>query len=516
MKPNLCITIRFIQPLPLFHGRRDAEQPEWPPSPMRAFQALLNAAGLRSGARPIEPEVRQSLQTLERLRPVVIAPRAVTSNVGYRAYVPHNQADLVTAAWHRGNMKSSIAEHRVEKDFRPIRIDLIDDELPAVHYLYPLEATSVDPEMMIRDLRPLVRSITHLGWGIDQVAADATLIDDSSFQVRGERWQPSANAGRRLRVHRAGSLDALTKRYGQFLNRIKNGSTPVSPLTESAVDIVRYRRDTDAPPRPHVVFKLFDGNDDMVSYPHRQLIHVAGMVRNRAIELMTKSLPRDPRGIDPANWVRSYVAGHQSNEDKEAGKPHSQFSYIPLPSTGHAHTDPAIRRVMIVAPVGDEAWLTHLTQRLDGEELKPENGTNLPPGTRLELIPDGQKDGVRDAYTGEYESWASFTPVILPGHDDHKPDKTHKLILKALVQSGFEQPCEFEWSPFSLFPKSYSSHKYDRDKRPIGYIRPDHLLHQTAVHLRLHFEHPVAGPITVGAGRHCGFGLFAGVNMQGE
>ena len=334
MKPNFCITIRFIQPFPLFHGRRDAEQPEWPPSPMRAFQALLNAAGLRCGDRPIEPEVGLALQTLERLRPVVIAPSAAVSNVGYRAYVPHNQADLVTAAWHRGNIKSSIAEHRVEKDFRPMRMDSIDDELPAVHYLYPLEATSVDPEMMIRVLRPLVRSITHLGWGIDQVAADATLIDDSSLQVQGERWQPSAKTGRRLRVHRAGSLDALTRRHGQFLNRLNKSGTPLSPLNDNAVDIVRYRRETDTSPRPHAVFKLIDANDDTVSYPHRQLIHMAGMVRHLAIELMTKNPPRDLRGMEPANWVGSYVAGHQSKEDKEAGKPHAQFSYIPLRPLG--------------------------------------------------------------------------------------------------------------------------------------------------------------------------------------
>ncbi|MBI2481205.1 MAG: hypothetical protein HYV60_21965 [Planctomycetia bacterium] len=59
------------------------------------------------------------------------------------------------------------------------------------------------------------------------------------------------------------------------------------------------------------------------------------------------------------------------------------------------------------------------------------------------------------------------------------------------------------------------AHKYVRDesakdgKRRINYIRPDHLLDQTAVHLRLTFEHEVPGPLAIGAGRHCGFGLMA-------
>ena len=170
---------------------------------------------------------------------------------------------------------------------------------------------------------------------------------------------------------------------------------------------------------------------------------------------------------------------------------------------------------MIVAPLGDEAWLDHLAERLDGQPLEPLPGTTLPPGTYLQRIPDKRQDRVRDAYTGESRSWASFTPVILPGHDDRKPDKTRKLILKALAQSGIDQPCEFEWGAFSAFPKSYSADKYVRDesardgKRLVGYVRPDHLLHQIAVHLRLRFDDPVPGPIVIGAGRHCGFGLLA-------
>ncbi|MBI2481204.1 MAG: hypothetical protein HYV60_21960 [Planctomycetia bacterium] len=113
------------------------------------------------------------------------------------------------------------------------------------------------------------------------------------------------------------------------------------------------------------------------------------------------------------------------------------------------HTDPAVRRAMIVAPLGDEDWLEHLARHLDGQLLKPLPNTHLPPGTRLKHIADNRKDGVRDAYLQSSRVWASVTPVILPGHDDHKPAKTHKLIEKALAQSGIEQPCEFEWSAFS-------------------------------------------------------------------
>jgi CRISPR-associated protein Csb2 len=454
-----------------------------------------------------------ALRAFEPLRPEIIAPRATVSTVGYRAYVPHNQADLVNAAWYRGKLDASIASHRVEKDIRPMRIEILNGDLPTLHYLYPLDATTLDQRELLRVIRPSVRAITHLGWGIDQVVADAALVDRDSSELKGERWRPSARAGRRLRVHCNGCLDALMNRHGQFLNRLQGGWTPVSPL--SAFEQVRYRRDNDPLPRPHAVFKLVDDNDDTVAYSHAKLVHVAGMVRHAAIELMSRYPPRDLRGLSSQKWVEKYVAGHNLTTDEADAPPHTQFSYVPLPSTGHAHTDPAVRRVMIVVPPGDEAWLDHLSERLDGQLLKPLPGTTLPPGTHLQLIPDKRPDGVRDAYTRESRSWASFTPVILPGHDDRKPDKTRKLILKALAQSGIDQPCEFAWGSFSLFPKSYSAHKYVRDessrdgKRPVGYIRPDHLLHQTAVHLRLRFGEPVPGPTTIGAGRHCGLGLFA-------
>src|SRR5262249_5575771 len=127
MKPSLCFSFRFIQPYPLFHGRGDADEAEWPPSPMRAFQALLNAACLRTRGKPLADEVRSALQVIEVLRPSIIAPRATLGATGHRAYVPHNHADLVTAAWDRGNLDASIASHRIEKDFRPHRIEVIGD-----------------------------------------------------------------------------------------------------------------------------------------------------------------------------------------------------------------------------------------------------------------------------------------------------------------------------------------------------------------------------------------------------
>ena len=510
MKSSLCISIRFVQPYPLFHGCGDADESEWPPSPMRSIsrRCSMPHACVWAASR-FRQRCVPRLQVLEVLRPHIIAPRATLSSVGHRAYVPHNHADLVTAAWDRGNIDASISTHRVEKDIRPFRIESVGDDLPTLHYIYPLETTNADPDGLLHAIRPSVRSIHCLGWGIDQVIADASLIEPSSNQHSGERWAPTANGVRRLRVHINGSLDALSKRHDKFLNRLIDGDwTPVPPF--NAVDHLRYGRDTDPVSRPHAVFKIVDDDGDTVTYSQSKLIHVAGMVKHLAIEAMRQNSP-DLRALEKSDWLGAYVAGHQSDEDKKAGAAHTQFSYIPLQSIGTYHTDPGIRRVMITAPVGDDDWLEHLANHLDGEPLKPLPGTTLPPGTRLERIEEKHKDGVCDAYLRPSNTWASVTPVILPGHDDHKPDKTRRLILKALQQSGIDQPCEFEWSAFSVFPKSLSAHKYDRHKHPAGYIRPDHLLNLSTVHLRIRFENDRPGPLAIGAGRHCGLGIFARV-----
>ncbi len=509
MTVDLCISIRFLHPYPLYHGRADGEEPEWPPSPMRLFQALLNAACLRVRGRPLPSDVREALEYLERLRPHIVAPRATVSTVGYRAYVPHNQADLVSSAWHRGNLDATIASHRMEKDVRPMRIDATGEDLPALHYLYPLGDIVSAPQALLQAIRPSVRAITHLGWGIDQVMGDAALLDSSSSPAAGERWLPSAGRGRRLRVHRCGSLDALCRRHEQFLNRIRGDEwTPVAPL--SAIDHVHYRRDTDPLGRPWRAFKLVAPNDDTYTYPHAKLIHLAGMVRRLAIEAMTRNPPHGVR--EPARWIEQYVAGHRDKTEVVVEVPHAQLSYVPLPSVGHAHTDPGVRRVMIVAPFGDDEILEHLARQLDGRRLVPERTEQLRSPVSLSRV---RHDGVIDCYTKPCRTWASFTPVILPGHDDRKPEKTRKLIRKALGQSGIDQSGEFEWSAFSHFAKSHSAHRYVRDensRRPVGYIRPGHLLELSTAHLRLTFERPVPGPLTIGAGRHCGFGLMVGLN----
>jgi CRISPR-associated protein Csb2 len=539
---HLVLTVRFLDDR--YHGLLDrGGPPEWPPSPFRLFQALV-AGVARRGELVVGDDVPANLNFtavgealcwLQRYTrehpPTIIAPKSKTGQAITR-FVPNND----------GDKKFDRQERLTAKPTIPTLFLLESDQKPEVHYVWDVASKNDCP---VTDIERAARSLTTLGWGIDMAFADVRLADARELNKLFEReemcsceppepkkrkwvvWYPKKRDWPFHDTLRTPTYDDelgectlsdLRHCHSALINRIEHGK-PLKTVDKPKVfDRILYTSIERQVERPHAVFKLVDENDDTVAYSNARLKEIAGMVRHLAIETMKLNPPPDVFGEKSADWIRAYVAGHQSPDERSAGLPHSQFSYVPLPSTGHEHADPAIRRVMLVAPLGGEAFLEHLAHRLDGRLLKPLPGTMLPPGTRLQLIPESRTDGVRDAYTRPSRGWASFTPVVLPRHDDHKPAKTRRLIEKALAQSGIEQPCRFEWSAFSRFPKSYSAHKYVRDeiapqgKRLIGYLRPDHLLHQTAVHVQLGFDHPVPGPLTIGAGRHCGFGLMAAIN----
>ena len=293
----------------------------------------------------------------------------------------------------------------------------------------------------------------------------------------------------------------LRSAHRSALNRIELGK-PLRTVEKARVfDRVLYASAERPIGRPYAVFALRDERDESYSYPHAKLIHIAGMTRRASIEAM-KALP--PRSIEnSAAWVESFVAGHRS----DGPDAHEQFSYVPLPSIGHEHSDAMIRRVMIAAPFGSDAELRHLAAQLEGVQLRSEGGGPGP------ILDSAHFDGIIRQYSGPSKAWASVTPVILPGHDDHKPAKTIRLIERALAQSGIEQGCRFTWGALPYFSNCLSAHKYDRNGRPTGCFRPDHLSGLTAVHVQVLFKEPVAGPLAIGAGRHCGLGVLGVIDQ---
>ena len=66
MSAYFCLAFRFLDQA--FHGRGDGSHREWPPSPLRAFQALV-ASAARQHAGTLAPSALAALKWLESQQP---------------------------------------------------------------------------------------------------------------------------------------------------------------------------------------------------------------------------------------------------------------------------------------------------------------------------------------------------------------------------------------------------------------------------------------------------------------
>lgn len=466
----LCITVTFLDSW--FHGLNLNEKPEWPPSPMRLFQALL--AGARTGIINARwnSERERAFRWLESQEPpLIIAPR-VREGSAYRLFVPANQ----------GDKKLDRKDRLTTKDVRPVFIC----GTPQVHYLWPLTDNSPYPYRICEEARGLYA----LGWGIDQAFAFGRIIGrDAVEAIEGERFVPGAPMAENedlWPVPTSGSLDELLEGYKAWrawASQKKDYDIP--NRTVRRCRLVCYRSKMTMPPRPYAAFKFADG----VAFPPEMVNEVAAMVRSLACRLARDfgDFPQD---------AEVYVAGHIKDKTQETPP---RFSYLPLPSIRRGTVDGMIRRVLVAEPFGGDGECAHWASiRLRSEKLVEEK-TKKAMAT-LEVLEE--RDNVLALYTRRSRAWSSVTPVVLPGFDDGKQQKAEKLLLVALRQAGLGllavEDILLRKAPF--WPGALY---------PLNYFRPNYLRHLPVWHVYLRFREAVGGPIAIGAGRHCGFGLLA-------
>ena len=238
MSRFLCISVTFLDPF--FHGQGDGDNPEWPPSPMRLFQAIL--AGSRTGARQLRWSVddqvtlRDAFLWLERRPPPEIITPEASPAPAYTLFVPNNDSDT----------KPNRQERLTSKVARPHRLVQGGEAggPQTLHYLWGI--SEEDRDISHRHAETLIYESRHLmalGWGIDQVVGRGTIITSAeASKLPGERWQPwrdNLSGGNKLRVPILGSLDDLEAVYESFCRQLDGGMyNPPQPLER--FDSVRY------------------------------------------------------------------------------------------------------------------------------------------------------------------------------------------------------------------------------------------------------------------------------------
>jgi CRISPR-associated protein Csb2 len=523
---HLCLSIRFLAPA--FHGRCDGALSEWPPSPLRVFQSLVAAAARRRHANYLA-----ALEWLEsQPPPVLIAPASTTAS-GYRLSVPNNAMDIVAKAWSRGNDSNSgdanPATHRTMKSVHPTLMP----EADTVHYLWSLADPPTGADRIhIELLFEAARSIVALGWGVDMAVGHAAILSDQQTKaLTGERWLPGESASEDgLRVPVEGTLSDVLHRHERFLNRVHTDHLGrecfTAPPPLSVYKKVPYRRATDPATRPYTAFSLLklDTSGFKSFETARRALTVAGMLKCAAKAAARGEWPSD-----------SLILGH--GEPKGANHvavSAKRFAYLPLPSIetrGHdsARVAGSVRRCIVTAfAEGCDDEIAWARRNLSGRELISEQDGE--PTAVLSLIP--KSDYVVRCYTQPATSWATVTPVVLPGYDDpahyrrrlsggtsaegqkklleQLNDRIERLLRKAIIQAGFSETlakhAELDWSKRGFWPGCELADRYGT---------PDHLQRFPRLHVKIQWrdqqnrEVLMAGPICIGGGRFYGLGLFA-------
>jgi|GEM_PF-637213 len=527
----LLLTVRFLDDR--YHGLLDRSgPPEWPPSPFRLFQALVAGVarrgelvvGVDEPANKNLTDIGNALDWLQKYSrehpPIIIAPKSKTGQAITR-FVPNND----------GDNKFDRQERLTAKPTIPTLFLLEPDQRPEVHYVWDVSGKTECPTS---DIEKAARSLTTLGWGIDMAFADARLAGEAKLQqLKGIRWYPKSGDGSFEETLRVPTYDDdlgectlcdLRHCHSSAMTRIEHGK-PLKTVDKPKIfDRVLYTSTERPIGRPYAVFQLLDPNEDPARYPHAKLMHIAAMTRSLAIRACQAA------GEDP-EFVSRFVRG----KNEPARDDHKQISYVPLPSIGHEHADAMIRNVMLVAPVGMDREVARVVRAIDGRALVPERDEGedsceaelvVPPNYRAELqqFNPPKNKFIATCYLGSSRVWQTVTPVILDEHAkkvDRKNEETgeiekvwnhDEMICKALKRAGSETPCTFTWQAIPFLKNCLSAHRYDREKKRTGYYRPKRFDGKTAVHVRITFDRPVPGPLTLGAGRHCGFGLMAGID----
>lgn len=483
MTRQLHITVNFLA------GRYHGD--EWPPSPARLFQALL--AGAVTGCRKLmNPTYRETLTWLENQAPPTIVAPDVYNGFSYKIFAPNNDSDAsgIVALLKSGIPLSDAIRKQAmltQKVFRPRCAG--DSKVMAVHYAWRLpEDQNSESERHAAEICRLARQMLALGWGIDVVAGDGELLSSGTPLPAGKTYTRSD--GKRkiaLKIPVPGFLSDLENSYEAFRQRTK-GVAVSADTRPKAYSLVSYRLVDESPQRMFVAFELRDDKGKWCAFPWEDGMLVASWMRHLAGKRFRVE-GEDQKFID------TYVSGHQPK-----GQENQRLSYVPLPSIGHEHADAKHRRVLVVLPFNDDGRVLPIISRMAGDELISLTGETMA------WISKAETDAVLARYLSESKTWLSVTPVILHGmvsdNGRFRYRKAEKLILQAIVESGYDVGCieEFSYQPAPFWGGAGAAIRAQVPKHLSGWPR---------YHVRLVFKQPIKGPVLAGIGRHYGLGVFA-------
>jgi CRISPR-associated protein Csb2 len=477
MSAYLSIGVRFAT------GRYHGD--EWPPSPMRLFQALVAGAAAKAATDGVLPEdVRRAFHWLERLPPPRIRARPATESSRCVWSVPRNSDDLTMAAYANSAPDARIeGKRRKRMDLKRVVRRCVSGPLEYV-WMIPGES-----ETNALRLAELAADLYRFGRGPDAAYATAKVTAEPPVSTEPE-WVPIevGAAEVALRVPVEGSMQSLvereTARRTRFLSRNYADPSPKSRETG-------YARAGAMPSRYVRFYRLLslDG-ERLLAWNPRRGVALAAAVRHALDELHKTGDP----------MLRAFATGHADPPIRTSHR----LSWLPIPTVGHAHADGRVRRLMIAGPAG--ATREEMERALFGLHFVKLKLSDEPFALLAET---DEMEGAVAPYVAVADDWATVTPLVLPGHTTRGraqpgkliPKKVEQLVLRALQREGYPEPIDLWMQTAPFHPGAHAAGRYEAAR----YMRLPQL------HVRVRLARTFRGPLLAGVGRHYGLGLFAAV-----
>jgi CRISPR-associated protein Csb2 len=471
MNTFLSISIRLLDGR--FHGLTDdGRASEWPPSPMRLYQALLAGAAPRWVHTAIRDQERPAFIWLEEQpAPIIIAP-PMKQGMKQLTYVPNNN--------------DPGKNERTGKFVQPIILG--DDR--QIEFRYAMDPGDQKAAHHAGILVQIARHIRCFGWGIDLAIGHGVIGPLSPPASSRIIYTPAGGiaGGNILRIPQLGTLESLEQAHLVKGNRhIIPGALTLENVQPVFSEVVY----TTSAVRHFVAFKFVDSDEDHVAYRTDAIKEISGHLRHAA-------------GTGCAGFDKALIDGMIMGHPKDSPR----MSILPLPSIGHEHSDGLVRRVLFVEPFGfDGKLVAHLRKCLEQHEMLFEGDCPWP-SSILAALP--RSDSVLKRFVATSKTWASVTPVLLPGHNQRKQDDHGKaieracqLVNKSLQQAGIATSATFEISRIPYWRGSLHVRAYSPRQK---------LAHNPRYHVKITFDREITGPLSIGAGSHVGFGILAAMD----
>jgi len=484
---NLVVEVGLYQPR--WYGAK-----EWPPSPMRLFQALLAGACLgRAGA------AEGDLVTLRWLAglgdPMIAAPPEMVRGARHMIFMASNDLDAI------GGQIPRIAEIRESK--KVIHPYLFGRD-GIFLFVWPLGTAETGRVAAVADL---AGSLYQFGRGVDMAWSSAALLGAESLAERlrvlgSQVWFPGAS-GSELRCATEDSLASLQKLHAEAAVRSRSGllQQPGPPT---------FRLAHFGSPWEQTLYELRrpQNGDGFASWSAAGTVLLATIVR----DAMVARLRRDGAYAD--RELELFVVGRGAAEADKS----KRIQIIPLPSIGTVQTEASIRRVLVRRPPDcpirsdDAAWaFSGVDLGVDHStgEIRAEGGATLTPAD----------DGAMLGHYGVDKParvWHSVTAVVLPvRRRPGKASAARRLETEAAAFLAVRQALRHVGVVAEVESVRVQKEPFwSKGERAEAFASAPRFDAARLWHCRITFARAVPGPLVLGDGRYLGLGLMAPASGQ--